>query len=109
MAHRPLVFFSYVSEDFKKVAAYREYVERRRYFVWLDKEDLLAGRPWAADIDQNIRIADHVVIFLSRHVANMPDSYCHRERKLALSLMASKSKPDGYVIPVLLDKCIIPP
>ena len=107
MVYEPLVFFSYVSEDGKRVRAYREYLEGYKFKVWMSGDSIAAGSVWTDEIDQNIRVADHVVIFLSNQIRfKPPDSYYLRERALALEMSAFK--PPGYLIPVCLEKCRIP-
>jgi formylglycine-generating enzyme required for sulfatase activity len=74
---------------------------------WLDEEDLLPGQDWRLEIPNAVRVADVVIVCLSR-ASISKTGYVQEEIKLALD--AADQQPEGaiFLIPLKLEDCDIP-
>jgi hypothetical protein len=74
---------------------------------WLDEEKLLPGQDWQHEIDKAIKDSDAVLICMSKKSITkigVVQSEIRRAEEL------QKLRPQGYIfmIPVLLEKCVVP-
>jgi hypothetical protein len=103
----PLVFLCYASEDWAAVSDLSQQLWAEGVVTWLDRKDLVPGDDWQARIEEAIARADRVIVCLSsRSVAKT--GYVQREMKHAID--QSRYRPAGarYIIPLLLDDCVVP-
>lgn len=63
---KPQIFLCHASEDKEAVVDMYKRLTAEGFKPWLDKEDLLPGQEWAAEIPKIIRASDFVLVFLSR-------------------------------------------
>jgi len=75
--------------------------------AWLDKEKLLPGQDWHAEIHRAVREADVVVICLSNKSITK-EGYVQREIKSALDIAEEKPAGTIFLIPARLEDCVVP-
>jgi formylglycine-generating enzyme required for sulfatase activity len=108
MAERKLkVFLCHSSSD---KPAVRELYRRLRedgVEPWLDEEDLLLGQEWEPEIVKAVRVADVIVVCLSRGSITR-EGFVQKEISFALDV--AKEKPPGtiFLIPLRLEECELP-
>ena len=59
------VFFSYASEDRKRVAPLYDRLITEGFAPWMDSRDLLPGQKWPIEIEKALRNAEFVLLFVS--------------------------------------------
>ena len=59
------VFISYASEDFQYAENLYNYLLSNGYKPWMDKKNLSPGQDWDFFIQQELKIADFIVLLLS--------------------------------------------
>jgi hypothetical protein len=102
------VFLCHSKEDKEKVRElYNLLVVQPDIKPWFDEEDLLPGIEWDLEIERTVRNADVVIVCLSKKSLTK-DGYIHKEIRLALD--TAERKPDGtiYIIPLILEECVVP-
>lgn len=74
---------------------------------WIDKEKILAGQDWDAEIRRAVKASDIIIVCLSKSSATK-EGYVQKEIRLALDI--ADEKPDGtiFIIPLKLQKCDVP-
>jgi hypothetical protein len=74
---------------------------------WLDAEDLVPGQEWRVEIERAVRLADVVVVCLSKSSITK-EGFVQKEIRYALD--SAEEKPEGtiYLIPVRLEACEVP-
>jgi hypothetical protein len=75
--------------------------------AWLDSENLQPGQDWQNEIRNALLKCDVILVCLSRGF-DKQQGYRHEELKLALE--KANFLPDGeiFIIPVRLEKCVMP-
>lgn len=101
------IFLAHAKEDEPAVIRLYQQLKAKGYHPWLDKEDLLPGQSWRAEISKAIKNSQVFIACLSNS-AVAKHSYVQRELKMALSACADKPPGSIYLIPVRLDDCEIP-
>lgn len=101
---RPLkVFLCHAHSDAARVRVLYDELRRSGIDVWLDKEKLIPGSDWDAEIRKAVRAADVVMVCLSRdfHAAG----YRQKEVRLALDTAMEKPADSIFIIPARLEEC----
>ena len=101
------IFLAHAKEDEALVTDLYYRLKEKGYEPWLDKEDLLPGQVWRAEIPKAIRSSQIVVACLSNRSVRK-QGYVQDEFRMALKTYASKPPGSIYMIPVRLDDCVIP-
>ena len=101
------VFLCHASEDKAAVRKLYKALQRDGCSPWLDEESLVAGQKWQDEIPKAVGATDVVLVCLSNH-STAKDGYIQREIALALDEVAKKPNGSIFLIPVLLEKCLIP-
>ncbi|MBD1365387.1 toll/interleukin-1 receptor domain-containing protein [Mucilaginibacter sp. ZT4R22] len=101
------VFISYAKEDQRYALAFYDHFENLGYEPWLDKRKLLPGSNWDLEIKRALKNSDFIILLLSSTSVSKR-GYVQREFKLALQYWETKLDDDIYIIPVLLDDCVVP-
>lgn len=101
------IFLAHAKEDKKIVTDLYYRLKERGYEPWLDKEDLLPGQFWRAEIPKAIKNSQVFIACLSSRSVEK-QGYVQDEFKMALKTCAGKPAGSIYLIPIRLDECIIP-
>jgi hypothetical protein len=105
---RPLrVFLCHSSDDKKKVRMLYNRLTRDGIDAWLDKEKILPGQRWEAEIPKAVKEADVVVICLSKNSISKA-GYVQKEISFALDISDEKPENTIYLIPAKLENCTVP-
>jgi outer membrane protein assembly factor BamD (BamD/ComL family) len=107
-AKRPIkVFLCHASGDKLPVRDLYKRLTNEGVDAWLDKEKLLPGQDWQAEIPRAVREADVVVVCLSNKSITK-EGYVQKEIKFALDI--AEEKPEGtiFLIPARLEDCPVP-
>ncbi|MEO1392618.1 MAG: SUMF1/EgtB/PvdO family nonheme iron enzyme [Cyanobacteria bacterium J06634_5] len=101
------IFLAHAKEDKDAVTQLYHRLKESGYRPWLDKEDLLPGQNWRAEIPKAIKNSQVFIACLSQQSV-VKQGYVQREFKMALNEYANKPPDSIYLIPVRLDDCAIP-
>jgi hypothetical protein len=101
------VFISYASEDRAEVADLYRRLKDSGLDPWMDAHDLIAGDPWARTIDEAIQSADFFVICLTTRSVDKA-GVLRQELSRGVHQWYTRSGPDNFLIPVLLEECRVP-
>lgn len=101
------VFISYASEDLSYAARLFDFLKSNNFDPWLDKKCLLPGQDWNSTINFQLRIADFVILLLSKTSVEKR-GYVQREFNLAVDYCKEKLDTDIYIIPIKIDSCDVP-
>lgn len=101
------IFLAHAKEDKDAVTQLYHRLKESGYRPWLDKEDLLPGQNWRAEIPKAIKNSQVFIACLSQRSV-VKQGYVQREFKMALNEYANKPPGSIYLIPVRLDDCAIP-
>jgi len=107
MERKPMIFLSYTREDKTEVTQLYKKLTAEGFKPWMDVKDILPGKNWDYVIKQALKEADFVLICLSKN-SDERRGYIQREIKIARDNRKEKLDGDIYIIPVLLEECIIP-
>ena len=103
------VFLNHATED--KVLVRNLYTELKKIswiHPWLDDMELLPGQDWALEIDKAMREADACLVCISR-TSIKKTGYVQAEIRKAEEQQSLRPQGSIYMIPVLLEKCVVPP
>ena len=101
------VFISYAREDFHSAENIYEHLEAHNFNPWMDKKKLLVGQRWENQIMSELRLADFIIILLSK-VSVAKRGFVQREFKYALKYAEEKLNSDIFILPIKLDDCAVP-
>lgn len=101
------VFISYAREYFNYADDLYTFLKDHGFDPWLDKRKLLPGANWDNKIKRALKESDFIILLLSS-VSVKKRGYIQREYKSALDYREQKLDDDIYIIPVLIDDCIVP-
>lgn len=105
---RPLkVFLSHASQDILIVRVLCDALKADGIAVWLAEDDLDPGTRWQNKIPEVVRTSDVVLVCLSEGSVNK-EGYFQKEIEIALDAASEKPEDKIFLIPVKLDKCVIP-
>jgi hypothetical protein len=97
-----LRFFSYASEDSKRVEAFYDAFKAEGLDPWMDCRDIPVGADWELALRDAIARCDQFVFFASRHSASKR-GFLQRELKQAARHWEERLEDDIYCIPVRLE------
>lgn len=101
------VFVSYANPDLDMAKALVGFLKSAGVKTWFDKDDLLAGQDWDAEIAREIRECAIVLVCLSSK-AIPRRGYFHKEMRTALDVAMTIPPKQLYMMPFKLDQCEIP-
>ncbi|MEM9090227.1 MAG: toll/interleukin-1 receptor domain-containing protein [Cyanobacteria bacterium P01_F01_bin.53] len=101
------IFLAHANEDKEAVTRLYHRLKESGYRPWLDKEELLPGQNWRAEIPKAIKNSQVFIACLSQQSV-AKQGYIQREFRMALNEYADKPPGSIYLIPVRLDDCTIP-
>jgi hypothetical protein len=104
---QPRVFVAYAVEDFRHVKRLCDALRSRGCAPWLDKEKLLPGQNWPRAIERAIQTSDaFIACFSPRSISKRG----HFQSELRYALDCARELPleQVFVIPVRLERCIVP-
>ena len=107
MASHRKIFISYAKEDIRYALVVFDYLERLSYEPWLDKKRLLPGSNWDLEIKRALEQSDFIILLLSSASVSKR-GYVQKEYKLALQHWEKRLDDDIYIIPVLINECVVP-
>ncbi|HEY7126436.1 MAG TPA: TIR domain-containing protein [Ktedonobacterales bacterium] len=99
MSTLPSIFISYSREDSVFVDQLEENLAQQGFVTWLDRQRLIPGRDWAAEIETQIKQLDMVVVVLSPSAVK--SEWVNRE--IAFAQQIKKT-----IIPIRLKQVDIP-
>lgn len=105
--NKPRVFLAYVQEDLRAVRKLYGIFERRGFRPWLDKKKLLPGQNWPRAIETAIETSDFFVACFSGRSTTERGNF-HSELRFALACAARVPLDEIFLIPVRLDRCVVP-
>ncbi len=96
------VFISYSREDNRRISEIYRKLSDSGINVWMDQEDIRPGEEWNPKIQNVMKSARLILIFLSHHsITN--DGYQQREINYARELQNDKAPGKIFIMPVKLD------
>lgn len=101
------VFISHAKEDYNVAEKIYNFLDSENYLPWLDKKKLRPGCNWEYEIINALKKSDFIILLLSS-VSVAKRGYVQKEFKKALDYHESRLIDDIYMIPILLDECIVP-
>lgn len=106
-AHPVRAFFIYAHSDRKIVHRLHARMVRDGVNTWMDTENLQPGQDWAYEIRRAILKCDVIIVCLSR-AFNERRGYRHEELRLALRKASLLPRDEVFIVPVRLEKCVMP-
>lgn len=94
------VFISYSRRDRELVDVIVDKLEGTGLDIWIDRDDIRAGRQWRMQIVEAIDTADSFVLHLSPHSA--------ASKNVRKELDLAEDSPEAFVLPVMLAEIDIP-
>jgi hypothetical protein len=101
------VFISYAKEDYRYALELFDYLKTHSYEPWLDKKSLLPGSNWDLEIKRALKNSDFIILLLSSTSVSKR-GYVQKEYKLAMQYWEQKLEDDIYIIPLLINDCLVP-
>ena len=102
-----LAFISYAREDEEFVTTTSQRLKETGIATWFDKRDLNPGDDWELQIEQGIENSDFCLMFISSTTVNKI-GFKNREQRLALKQQSYRPRGTIFIIPILIDECIVP-
>lgn len=105
---RPImIFLSYATEDRDRASRIYSLISKPRRPVFYDKESLVPGMDWEAEIESKLAQCALILILFSRHSVNK-EGFVQREIRLALS--RAERMPEGriFIVPIRFDGTEVP-
>ena len=101
-SQRKKVFISYASEDYEIAKRLYDDLKSKGAVPWLDRENLLVGQDWRANIPHAIRESSYFLLLISKNSVSKR-GYVQKEQKIALELRDEFPENDIFIIPARLD------
>ena len=101
------VFLCHASGDKPAVKVLYEKLVKDGFDVWLDKEKLIPGQNWQAEIAKAVKNSDIVLVCLSPRSITK-EGFVQREIKFALDMAEEKPAETIFIIPTRLEECDVP-
>lgn len=101
------VFISYASEDFATASDLYKRLEVEGFSPWMDKNQLLPGEAWNWVIEKEFNSANVILLLLSK-TSVIKRGNIQREINDALEKLKYKLPSDIYLIPLLIEPCVVP-
>jgi hypothetical protein len=106
--HPLRIFLCYAHSDKESVRKlYTRITKKAEIEAWFDEEKLLPGQDWEHEIRKAILESNVIIVCLSRQF-NRLGGYRHKELKVALEKASLLPNNDIFIIPVRLERCILP-
>ena len=102
----PTVFLSHSSADKVLVRRFARGLEQRGVSTWLDEMQLEIGDDWGREIERALDSSDYIAFFVSKN--SVRRGYVQKELKLAFGRSRLSSVDGAVLLPVLLDKAVVP-
>ena len=102
-----LTFISYAKEDRNQAFGLMKELHKNGMLTWFDEKDLLPGDFWEEKIEMAIETSDYFIALFSSNTLNKR-GYKHREIEYALKQKSKRPHMSRFIIPILLDDCILP-
>jgi CheY-like chemotaxis protein len=103
----PKLFLSYSRLDEQSATRLFSDLRDRGLEVWFDKESLLPGQDWKAEIEKAIAESDFVALLLSNNSV-AKKGFFQKEVRLTLDVLQTIPFGHVYLLPVKLDNCKVP-
>lgn len=103
---QPRVFLSYSSVDKKIVREFAKGLEKHGISIWFDEMHLKPGDDWVRTIEKALDSSDFIAFFMSQN--SMQKGFVQKELNLAFDRMMSMPVNQAFILPILLDKSVIP-
>jgi hypothetical protein len=101
------VFLSYAREDLPRVTPFYDRLRQDGFDPWFDKANLKPGQEWRGEISNAIRSSDAVIVFLSRR-STTKEGFVQKEIRQALDVADEKPPGTVFLIPALIEQCVLP-
>ena len=98
------VFISYAREDYPTAKQVYDDLTNNGISCWMDKEDLLIGQNWQAEISCAIENCSHFLSLISSNALSRR-GFVHKEVKMALDELDKMPNNAVFFLPVRLDDC----
>ena len=98
------VFISYAREDYPIAKQVYDDLTNKGISCWMDKEDLLIGQNWEAEISRAIENCSHFLSLISNNALSRR-GFVHKEVKMALNELDKMPNSTVFFLPVRLDNC----
>ncbi len=106
--HKPRIFLCHASDDKARVKKLYHQLKDAGYHPWLDKEDLLPGQSWWAEIKRIISDPYNLVVICLSCNSVTKRGTVQREIKRALDVLEEMPEDTIYLIPARLERCEVP-
>lgn len=102
------IFISYAREDQAFAKRVHALLTNSGFNPWLDIHDILPGERWEVCIREALADAAFVLICLSPRSVDKR-GFLQKEIRAALDCVEGYLDSDVYLIPVMLEFCVVPP
>ena len=103
------VFVSYVKDNSKEVERICEKLHQNGIEYWLDRVKIEPGKLWKQAIRDAINRGAFFLACFSKEYTERTETYMNVELLLGIDLLKTKPYNSGWLIPVKLSPCEIPP
>jgi hypothetical protein len=103
------VFVSYVRDDQSSVDLLVSELRREGLHVWLDRTDIQPGQFWKDSLRDAILNGDFFIACFSEAYNSREQTYMNEELHIACEQSSNEGRNNGWLIPVQLSECEIPP
>ena len=101
------VFICHATEDKPVARELFRNLARFGFRPWLDEENLIVGDDWEYEIQNAVKRSHAVVVLLSGH-STTKEGFVQKEIRIALDAAAEKPEGTNYLLPVLVEECVLP-
>jgi hypothetical protein len=101
------IFISYARSDSDYAIRFCNDLKQLNYDPWMDKDKILPGQVWAAEIEKAVKGCNFFIPLLS-HNSTKKDRYVKTELKQAVDIWKKTKLKNVFVIPVRINNCDIP-
>ena len=101
-------FISYVRENKEIVDSLASELRRLGIEVWLDREDIIAGKPWKYAIKRAIQEGAFFIACYSKELNTRSRTHMLEELRLAIEILRKTPIDQVWFIPVFLNQTKIP-
>lgn len=108
-AVRKKVFISYVRDNSKEIDRICKAFTESNIDYWLDREHIDPGRLWKDAIKNAINNGAYFLACFSKEYERKNQTYMNEEILVAIEILRVKHYDSGWLIPIKLSECDIPP
>jgi CheY-like chemotaxis protein len=105
----PRVLLSYESTDRPKVLRLYERLTSHGFLPWVDRKNIVGGKPWLPAIREAIKDVDFFVFCASQNSVLKEESVIHQELNWAIERQARMRDGRVFIIVARLEPCDVPP